>query len=225
MKNETKLFLGIIVGTVVVIAAGILLLSKSGTASTEKADPTLLVRADSERISTASATVTLVEFGDFECPACAAYHPIVKKIMADFAGNLTLVFRNFPLDSIHKNAHIAAQAAEAAGKQGKYWEMYNWLYEHGPDWTQSNAPMDVFAAQAKTMGLDVEKFRKDTDSDEVKNFITRDINDSNSLGVNATPTFYLDGVKLENPATIDEFESLVRSEIAKVPAASPGAGK
>jgi protein-disulfide isomerase len=215
MKGETKLFLGIIIGTIVIVGAGIALLSRP--ASSTKVDSSLLIRADSNKISTPSATVTLVEFSDFQCPACGTYYPVVTQTLKDFKDSLTFVYRNFPLTDFHPNAQMAAQAAEAAGVQGKYWEMHDLLFTKQSDWSTSGAVKDVFAQYAESLGLNMDQFKKDIDSDAVKNKVAQDVNDGKALGITGTPTFFLDGVKLDNPATLADFEALVKAEIQKTP--------
>ncbi len=217
MSDETKLFVGIIVATVAIIGGALFFLSGNSSAGTpQKADMSLLIRPDSYKISTTSATVTLVEFGDYQCPACGAYHPLVKQVLSDFKSSLTYVFREFPLP-MHPNAPIAADAAQAAGKQGKYWEMHNMLYEKQAEWSEGTDARKYILGYAKDIGLDVPTFTKDLDSAEIKNIVDRDTQDGNSLGVNATPTFYLDGIKLENPGSLADFEALVKAAIAKAP--------
>ncbi len=215
MKGEKKLFLGIIIGTLVIVGAGIALLSRP--ASSTKVDSKLLIRADSNKLSTPSASVTLVEFSDFQCPACGAYYPVVTQVVKDFKDNLTFVYRNFPLTDLHPNAMLAAQAAEAAGLQGKYWEMHDLLFSKQSDWSASASVRDIFAGYATTLGMNADQFKKDIDSDTVKKKIAQDISDGNTLGITGTPTFYLDGVKLDNPATLADFEALIKAEIRKAP--------
>lgn len=213
MKSETKLFLGIIIGTIAIVAIGIAILSKP--ASVVKVDSKLLMRADSNKIATSSAKVTLVEFSDFQCPACGVYYPMVSQVVKDFTGTMNFVYRNFPLTDLHPNAQIAAQAAEAAGLQGKYWEMHDALFTKQNDWSASSSAQDIFAQYATTLGINADQFKKDIDSDTVKNKIAEDVRDGNTLGINATPTFFLDGVKLDNPATLSDFETAVKNEILK----------
>ncbi len=217
MKSETKLFLGIIIGTIVIVGAGITLLSRSATTTSAKANASVLIRADSNKISTPSATVTLVEFSDFQCPACGAYYPVVKQVLDEFKDSITFVYRNFPLTNIHQNAQLAAQAAEAAGKQGKYWEMHDMLFSKQSEWSASNKARDIFIQYAGTLGVKIDQFKKDIDADDVKKKIDEDINDGNTLGVNATPTFYLDSEKIENPASADDFKTLIKAAILKAP--------
>ena len=213
MKSEMKLFVGIIVGTLAVVAIGIAVLSKP--TPVVKVDQSLLIRADSDKISTASATMTLVEFSDFQCPACGEYYPIVSQVIKDFTGKMNFVYRNFPLTDLHPNATIAAYAAEAAGLQGKYWEMHDALFTKQSDWSASTTPVDIFTQYATTLGLTIDQFKKDINSDTVKNKVAGDVADGNVIGINATPTFFLDGVKLENPATLADFETLIKVKIQK----------
>lgn len=216
MSDETKLFAGIIVATVAIIGGALFFLSGSSKSTVQKANPALLIRPDSYRLSTPSATVTLVEFGDYQCPACGAYHPVVKQLLLDFKDSLSFVFREFPLP-MHPNGPISAQAAQAAGKQGKYWEMHNMLYEKQAEWSEGNDARTFILGYAKDIGLNVAQFTKDLDSTEIKNIVDRDTQDGNSLGVNATPTFYLNGEKLENPGNLADFESLIKAAINKAP--------
>lgn len=159
-----------------------------------------------------NAKATLVEFADFQCPACGAYYPLVEQLHTEFPNDLRIVYKYFPLRQIHFQAQDAAQAAEAAGLQGKFWEMYNVLYKTQNDWANSAglSPFDIYATQ---IGLDMTKFHADESSSVVKNRIERDIDYGNSLGINATPTFYLNGVKLDNPSSYNAFKALVQSAI------------
>jgi len=208
MKGETKLFLGIIIGTIAIVGIGVAILSRPAVAP--KADPTLLIRADSQTISTSSASVTLVEFSDFQCLACKVYYSMVKQITKEFKDTLTFVYRNFPLTKNHPNALLASYAAEAAGLQGKYWEMHDLLFTKQSDWSESSSPRNIFIAYALTLGINVDQFKKDIDSDAVKNRVAVDIADGNTLGINATPTFFLNNQKIKNPATLADFEDAVK---------------
>lgn len=177
-------------------------------------DPTLLQINDTDHIrGNKDAKATLIEYGDFQCPACGAYYPLVKKLETDFPDNLAVVYRDFPLTSIHKNAMNGAKAAEAAGLQDKFWEMHDMLYEKQDEWSNLGDPKDTFAGYAETIGIDKNQFLTDYDSQEVKDKINADIKVANQLGVNATPTFYLNSKKLTNPTGYDAFKSLVQSTI------------
>lgn len=162
-----------------------------------------------------SAKLTLVEFGDYECPACEQYHPLVKKILTDYAGKITFVFRNYPL-SQHKNAQISAQAAEATGLQNKYWQMHDKIFESSTEWNGSSNAKDIFIGYAEKLGLDVNKFKTDIDSSAIKDKIKADVTDGNLIRLSATPTYYLNGIKLESlPANYADLKSLFDTELAK----------
>ncbi len=155
------------------------------------------------------AKVVLTEYGDFQCPACGIYYPLVKKIGADFK-NITIVFRNFPL-SQHKNAWAAAQAAGAAGLQGKFWEMHDLLYENQETWAELSAgdAQNTFTTYAQKLGLNMDKFKTDFDSAEVKTKIQADYQ-SGVSEIDGTPTFFLNNQKIQNPQGYDEFRNIIQ---------------
>lgn len=214
MNSETKLFSGIILATVAII--GVALFAFSRPTNAPKVDPKILIADDSYKMGSPSATVTLVEFGDFQCPACGAYHTVVKQLMEKYKESVTLVFRNFPLP-MHPNAVPSARAVEAAGKQGKFWEMYDKVYETQSEWSNEKNTAEIFMKYAKEFGLNTEQFAKDMASSEIQKRIDRDISDANVLGINATPTFYLNYEKIQNPASLEDFETLIKAAILKAP--------
>lgn len=177
------------------------------------ADTSLLVKKDSYQTSPDKGKVTLVEFGDFQCPACADAYSIVKQVEKDYGDKLNLVFRNYPLPQ-HANALPAAEAAEAAGAQGKFWEMYAKLYENQDKWSSVGNPIDIFTQYAKDLGLDVDKFTGDVKGEKYKDRILSDQNDGNTIAINATPTFFLDGQKLEGIPSLDNLKSLIDQKLS-----------
>ncbi len=162
-----------------------------------------------------NAPITLVEFADFQCPACKAYHPIVKEVLKSNDGKVKLLFKHFPLTSIHKNAFPAAIAAEAAGVQGKFFEMHDLLYEHQEEWAQMSAPeaKEKFISFASDLKLNMEKFKADLDKKELADKIKQNQDEGGQIGVNATPTFFLNGKKIQNPQGLEEFNKLINSQI------------
>jgi protein-disulfide isomerase len=157
--------------------------------------------------------VTLVEYGDFQCPYCGQYYPIIKQVVEKYKSDIQFQFRNFPLDQ-HQNARAAARAAEAAGKQGKYWEMHDLLYEQQSDWENSTSAATVFEGYASQLGLNLNQFKTDFASSEVNDAINADRNEGTRLGVDATPTFFLQGKKLADPpTTADAFGKLLDDTI------------
>ena len=201
--------------TLAIIIGGVFLFSKAPAQITpQKVDNKLLIESDSEKIGSPSAQVTLVEFGDYQCPACGDYHPMIKQLLSDFNGKVNFVFRNFPL-SQHANAKISSYAAEAAGLQGKFEEMHNKIYETQNDWSSSNDARSIFIGYAKNLGLDVDKFTKDINSDAVKQKVDRDTNDGLTLQINETPTLYLNGIKLVLTGNYDDLKKAVQNELDK----------
>ncbi|MBI2617510.1 thioredoxin domain-containing protein [Candidatus Gottesmanbacteria bacterium] len=217
MTNDVKVIIGVILATGMILLAAIFFFSSSSTPTQpQKADSSLLVRADSQKVSSPSATVTLVEFADFQCPACGAYYPILTRLKNEFATDLTFVFRNFPLQQ-HKNASLAASAAEAAGLQGKFWEMHDILFEKQNEWSESNSAQDLALQYAQSLGLNSDMFKKDIESVPVKEKIDQDVKDGFALGVNSTPTFYINGEEIENPRSYEDFQTLIKAAIIKSP--------
>ncbi len=163
-----------------------------------------VVRPDSQRLSTGASDVTFVEFLDFECEACRAAHPAVEELRSRFGDDITFVVRNFPL---HANSVAAASAAEAAAAQGKFEEMYDLLFETQPEWgEQQSSQEEVFFGFAEDLGLDMDEFRAVYDDPATLEKIERDQADGEALGVAGTPSFFLDGEKLE----VESFEELVQ---------------
>ncbi len=153
-------------------------------------------------IGPADAPVTLEEFGDFECPPCGLLHPVLKTMEHEFGPRLRVIFREFPLVPTHPHALSAARAAEAAGLQGKFWEMHDLLYENQKTWHDAFDVRPIFEGYASRIGLDLERFKRDVGSDVVEQRIFLDGKRAHSLGVKGTPTVFINGREVP-------FESLV----------------
>ena len=152
----------------------------------------------------AGVSVTLEEFGDYQCPPCGLLHPVLTSIKAEYGNHLNFVFRNLPLSKIHKNAQAAAQAAEAARLQDRFWPMHDILYEHQNDWKDVTDPRPVFFKYASEIGLDMNRFERDEDSTAVRTRIDDDSKRAESLGVTGTPTLLIEGRQLRVEAmTLD----------------------
>jgi protein-disulfide isomerase len=156
------------------------------------------------RAGNLNAGITLVEYGDFECSHCGAAHPLVKQLLKEYGQDLMFVFRHFPLQQMHPMAMMAAVAAEAAGKQGKFWEMYDQIYED-----QENLSGDNLLFYAKNIGLDLTQFAEDWKDEELASRVEQDMEGGIRSGVNGTPSFFLNGIKLDS---YDEtYESLAEA--------------
>jgi len=148
--------------------------------------------------------IRLIEYSDFQCPACKAAAPAVKDLVENFGEQFVLEYRHFPLRQLHPNAQIGAQAAEAAAIQGKFWEMHDMLFEKQPEWGQSFNPERFFRGYAEELGLNVDRFRFDLESDEVKDRVNADLAEAQALGIPGTPGFVYDGEIIQINTFISE---------------------
>lgn len=228
MKNfftGNKVFIIVILTTVILLVGGVFLFTKNGgdyVQTAKTVNMSLLVPQNAIITSgfvngsylpaTTSASLTFVEFGDYECPACGIYSPFVKQLLTDFAGKINYVFRNYPLPQ-HKNGPISSYAVEAAGLQGKYWEMHEKVYATQADWSNLGDPTIVFVGYAKDFGLDINKFSTDLNSSTVKDKVKNDLNDGNTIGLTETPTFYLNGKKLILGGSYEQLKKAVESAL------------
>lgn len=137
-----------------------------------------------------NASVTLVEYGDFECNICGRAYPVVQEVLEKYDGKVRFVFRNFPLKTIHPNSYDAALVAESAGLQGRFWEMHNLLYEN-----QDNLERSALLGYAVSLGLDAEKIKMDMESAEVLAKVKEDFRSGVISGVNGTPTFFINNMR------------------------------
>ena len=154
------------------------------------------------------SSVTLIEYGDFQCPACAAYHPLVKKMLEENGQEFKFVYRHFPLRQ-HAQAKDAAYAVEAAGRQGKFWEMYDIVYTRQNDWAGKTNAKDIFLGYANTLGLNSGQFVLDRGSSEIKDRVEKDTADGLKAGINSTPSFFLNDKKIQ-PRNYDEFVNFIK---------------
>lgn len=210
----SKSSIGIIAG--VVIAAGIAVYIATGAGGTGGETASLIdaVSAVDHVKGNSNANVVLIEYSDFQCPACGAYYPLVRKLSEDYASDIAFVYRHFPLQQ-HPNAIPAARAAEAASLQGKFWEMHNILFEHQDAWAAETDPSSVFAGYAREIGLNEEQFAKDSTADAGRDHAKDDFQSGLRAGVNATPTFFLNGKRIENPRSYDGFKAILDEAIAQ----------
>lgn len=141
------------------------------------------------------AAIKLVEYGDYQCPHCATAYPIIKEIQSTFGDQILFVFRNFPLQESHRYANIAAQAAEAAGKQGKFWEMHDAIFEN-----QQHLNEEFIEHLAEKLGLDMDEFEEDMNSEEISTKVEDDFESGVRSGVNGTPSFFINGEKFDGGA-------------------------
>lgn len=161
----------------------------------------------------ASAPVTIVEYSDFQCPACAAYFPVMKELLSAYGDQIKIVYRNFPLTQIHPNAQLASQAAEAAGMQGKFFEMHDLLFANQSAWSTLADPTETFIAFATNIGINIDQFRTDLTSSAVRTAVAEDVRGGMSANVTGTPSFFMNGVLIENPQGLQPFTTLINAAL------------
>ena len=148
-----------------------------------------------------SSPVVLEEYGDYQCPPCGQLYPELKQIEKEYGNQVQIVFHHFPLMKIHKNALMAAHAAEAARNQNKFWEMHDLLYSNQKDWSDLADPRPIFVGYAKQLGLNLDKFNVDLESNQIDQKISADIQRGAAQGVTGTPTVFLDSHLVNYQAT------------------------
>lgn len=193
LSGDAKFIIGVVFVTVAIVVGGVMFMSRP--------EPTFsrseLIAEDTLVKGKKDTPTYLVEFSDFQCPACLAYKPTVDTILKTYGDKLLFGYRHFPL-SQHPYGEKAAIAAEAANEQGKFWEMYDYLFSH-----QATLSDETVLAGAKEIGLDIPKFQQALTADKHKSKVTSDASAGKRLGVDATPTFYLNGKKLISASPAD----------------------
>ena len=199
----------IIIGLIIV---GLIAASKKHPATTSEVAiplPTPVTSADWSR-GNPNALVTMVEYADFECPACQAYFPVVEQVFDSSSSTVRMVFREFPLPQ-HADAIPAAKAAEAAGDQGKFWDMYSLIYPNHADWETLSDPTNIFLGYAQKLGLNISQFTADMNSTTTAQKITDSVTTGTAAGIDATPTFFVNGHRIQNPESYDEFITAIQT--------------
>jgi protein-disulfide isomerase len=211
-KKYTSIIIGIVAAVTVVV--GLIFFVVAENRSSGQAAPLAVsVLQNGWAKGNKDAKVKLVEYSDFQCPACGAYYPLVKRLNEEFGDRIEFTYRHFPLSQIHLNADLAAHAAEAAGRQGKFWEMHDMLFENQQAWSETRNTQELFTDYAASLGLEAEQFARDVDSKEVKEKVKADYTSGIESGVNGTPTFFLNGKRLVNPKDYDAFRNIIIAEL------------
>lgn len=202
-------------GTLLLV--GLLLLVLLGKSSTQTEEERLseimrITKTDWVRGNPDTAKAILVEYSDFQCPACAAHHDIITQLMTD-EGSVALVYRHFPLTAIHPAAALAAAAAEAAGRQNKFFEMHDLLFTHQREWSRTTDPEPLFVEYARDLEIDIDIFLQDLHNPEIKARITTAEHGARALGLKGTPSFFINGRELPPVRTYAEFKNILLSHI------------
>jgi len=214
-RNKMLKQIGLWIGVAAILIASVYGLIQLSNSPQTNPDLAKLPPITKEDITTGNpkAKAVLVEYADFQCPACAVYQPFINQLLIDFKDKIYFVYRFFPLIQTHQNAMISAQAAYAAYLQGKFWEMDNLLYSTQKSWENSSNAKEIFTDYAKTLKLDLKKFQADLESEQGKKIINEQSSQGINIGVNSTPTFFLNGVKIENPRGYNDFKKLIQDKV------------
>ena len=211
MKN-IPLLLGTIIGTVVLIVAVAFMFSKpAATPEASIVDKAVLLENATNTFGNPESSITVVEFSDFQCPSCKVAEPIVQQLKNDYADSVQFVYRHFPLDSIHPNARLASQAAEAAAMDDKFWEYHDLLFVNQEEWsdiTDKNKVLEKFSEYATQLEIDKDTFLERIESEEVIGKVSAEADLAQAIGVNSTPTFFVNGQQTAAPQLISTVESL-----------------
>jgi protein-disulfide isomerase len=217
MKN-IPLLLGTIFGTLLMIVVVAVIFSSS-TPATQSGevvvDQAQLVQGATKIKGPETATITIVEFSDFECPACKSYQALLDQIIKTYPDAVRIVYRHFPLDSIHPNARLAAQASEVAGSQGKFWEFHDKLFAAQSEWEKIANKDELkakFADYAAQLQIDKQLFLEKIESPEAVQAVKSDSDLGGSLSIQATPTFFVNGKMTAAPQLLETVKSLTEQK-------------
>ena len=214
MTTETKWLGVILIITVVLLFGGVFLLSRGQSSKAiEGTNVSQIDYSKGQKVGSDSAKVKVVEFSDFQCPACLAAEPYVKKLRADYPDQVQFIYRHFPLPP-HTYGKEAATLAEAAGEQGKFWEMHSKIFETQTQWSELADVKPFFLGLAKQLGLGEDKVKQAMETNAFKSKIDDDLAEGRNLGVNSTPTFFVNGRKL-NLRSFEDLNTVVAEELKK----------
>lgn len=217
MKN-VPLLIGTILGTLAIVIAVAFFFSGDG--QTEESMPvevSLLTEGVTHKVASESASVTVVEFSDFQCPACKASEPFVEELLATYPDEVAFYYRHFPLDQIHANARAAARASEAVAQQDKFWEFHHLLFEKQEEWsdiTDRDELLTLFSGYAQAAGVeDIDAFKQAYEQDEsVSQVVVRDAELARELNLSGTPTFFVEGVNVSAPELLTTVATILQEK-------------
>jgi protein-disulfide isomerase len=212
MKRYLPFVIVAVVALATIGSGAMLYRAKRSHVSAIPEDKTLSAKSGAESAhirGNPAAPVTLEEYGDFQCPPCGMFSAFLGQLEKEYNSRLRVVFRNFPL-AMHEHAREAALAAEAAGLQGRFWEMHDVLYREQETWSKAPNARELFESYAGTIGLDLDKFKKDMDGEQARTRVEADHQRGESLGINITPTLFINNQPLDPK---DKNPEGIRAEI------------
>ncbi|MFZ2831642.1 MAG: thioredoxin domain-containing protein [Minisyncoccia bacterium] len=215
MDTQKRIIMWGSAGLVLIIGAlGAYQVATQGPVELPRRDGTLSLALDATDWTKGAKTpkVSFVEYSDFQCPACGAYYPMLEEMFAEYKDKISFTYRHFPLPQ-HKNALPSAYASEAAGNQGKFWEMAEMLFKNQSEWSESANTTMIFEGYAGKLGLDIAKFKIDVASDATKARVERSAKSGQLSAIDHTPTFFINGKIATNPRSKEELTALIEYAI------------
>lgn len=211
MKNIPLLLGSLVVSLLLIVGNPF---TFSAAANPKPVDVNELLSTAKHTKGPAEAKVTIVEFSDLQCPACRAVQPLIKQIMTKYPQDVRFVYRHFPLRAVHPHAQLAAQASEVAADAGKFWEFHDMLFETQAEWSSKNPDevKAIFADDAQKLEIDKSQFLQKIESQTIKDTVAEDVRAATKLGINATPTFYVNGIETTAPQLLKTVESLLQAQ-------------
>ncbi len=164
-------------------------------------------------IGNPQAKVTIVEYSDFQCPACRLAHGIVKKVLQEYGDSVRLVYNDFPLVKLHANAFLAAEAAQCANSQGKFGEYHDLLFEEQDIWSPQSDPLPQFLDYAKITGVNLEQFSRCLENHETRKSVKEDMKEGEKLRIRSTPTFFINNARLVGPRSLESFKREIDAQL------------
>lgn len=215
MDTQERIIIWFSAALIVIIAAvGAYQVATGPKAELARKDGTMSLPVQTTDWTKGSKTpkATFVEYSDFQCPACGAYYPRMEEMFAKYKDSISFTYRHFPLPQ-HKNALAAAYASEAAGAQGKFWEMADLLFKNQSDWSEEATPQTIFEGYAQKLGLNMSQYKTDVGSDTTKARVEGNKKSGELSRIDHTPTFFLNGKMIANPGSKEELNKLIEDAI------------
>lgn len=204
-----KFFWIVLIGVIGIMMGAFFLLSEDTSAPSQSVDNPLQITEGDHIRGSEDAQITIIEYGDFQCPHCANAKPELDQILKDFSGDVRLIYRHFPITNIHPHARAAARASEAAAQQDDFWAMHDLLFSRQDEWSNDPNAQETFTNYAQQLGFDMEQYQ--TDFEAAGSKVDRDSQAAQQLGVQSTPTFYLNGEKVEG--STDDLRRRIEAEL------------
>jgi protein-disulfide isomerase len=210
MNTKRILFWGGFIIVLILIIWGLIVSMGKDNFGQNRAGTPRPISASDHIFGPSDAPITIIEYSDFQCPACQIYHYVVEKLLSSSTVPIRFVYRHFPLAQ-HKNAIPASLASESASLQGKFFEMHRLLFENQSDWSELSDPNPIFIGYAQQIGLNLERFKTELASSTLKKLITDSVDEGIKIGISGTPTFFINGKVIDNPQGYEAFKTLIET--------------